>query len=164
MTNDNTIVIGKIISTHGIDGWLAIESYSYPRENIKTYNTYLILDKKYLPITINHLKIMPKKIIIKLEDYDHISDSEKILGEKIYIKKSELKSLKDGEYYWHDLEGLDMYTTKERYIGKVDFIFNNGSNDVMAIKFDNDYIYIALIKKNIVVIPNEKIIINHETI
>ena len=164
MISDNTIVIGKIISTHGIDGWLAIESYSYPRENIKTYNTHLILNKKCLPITINDLKIMPKKIIIKLEDYDHISDSEKILGEKIYIKKSELKSLNDGEYYWHDLEGLDMYTTNERYLGKVDFIFNNGSNDVMAIKFNKDYIYIALIKKNIVVIPNEKIIINHETI
>ena len=57
-----------------------------------------------------------------------------------------------------------MYTTKEHYLGKVDFIFNNGSNDVMAIKYDNDYIYIAFIKKNIVVIPNEKIIINHETI
>ena len=164
MISDNTIVIGKIISTHGIDGWLAIESYAYPRENIKTYNTYLILNNKYLPITINYLKIMPKKIIIKLEGYDHISDSEKILREKIYIKKSDLKSLKDGEYYWHDLEGLDMYTTKESYLGKVDFIFNNGSNDVMAIKYDNDYKYIAFIKKNIVVIPNEKIIINHETI
>tara|TARA_B100002019_G_C21110406_1_gene518107 strand:+ start:59 stop:553 length:495 start_codon:yes stop_codon:yes gene_type:complete len=164
MISDAAIVIGKIISTHGIDGWLAIESYSFPRENIKTYNTYLILNKKYLSITINHLKIMPKKIIIKLEGYDHISDSEKILGKKIYIKKSNLKSLKDGEYYWHDLEGLDMYTTEERYLGKVDFIFNNGSNDVMAIKCDNDYKYIAFIKKNIVVIPNEKIIINHETI
>ena len=107
---------------------------------------------------------MPKKIIIKLEGYDHISDSEKILGEKIYIKKSDLKTLEDGEYYWHDLEGLDMYTTKEHYLGKVDFIFNNGSNDVMAIKNNNDHIYIAFIKKNIVVIPNEKIIINHETI
>ena len=164
MISDNTIVIGKIISTHGIDGWLAIESYSYPRENINSYNTHLIVDEQHLPITNKELKIMPKKIIIKLEGYDHISDSEKILGEKIYIKISDLKTLEDGEYYWHDLEGLDMYTTREHYLGKVDFIFNNGSNDVMAIKNDNDHIYIALIKKNIVVIPNEKIIINHETI
>ena len=164
MISDNTIVIGKIISTHGIDGWLAIESYSYPRENINSYNTHLIVDEQHLPITIKELKIMPKKIIIKLEGYDHISDSEKILGEKIYIKISDLKALEDGEYYWHDLEGLDMYTTREHYLGKVDFIFNNGSNDVMAIKNDNDHIYIALITKNIVVIPNEKIIINHETI
>ena len=29
MISDDTIVIGKIISTHGIDGWIAIESYSY---------------------------------------------------------------------------------------------------------------------------------------
>ena len=164
MISDNVIVIGKIISTHGIDGWIAIESYSYPREKINTYNTHLIIDEQHLPITIKDLKIMPKKIIIKLEGYDHISDSEKILGEKIYIKTSDLKTLEDGEYYWHDLEGLDMYTTQEHYLGKVDFIFNNGSNDVMAIKNNNDHIYIAFIKKNIVVIPNEKIIINHETI
>ena len=164
MTSDDTIVIGKIISTHGIDGWVAIESYSYPREKINTYNPYLIVDEQHLPITIKELKIMPKKIIIKLEGYNNISDSEKILGEKIYIKTSDLKTLEDGEYYWHDLEGLDMYTTKQHYLGKVDFIFNNGSNDIMAIKSNNDYIYIAFIKKNIVVIPNEKIIINHETI
>ena len=164
MTSDNAIVIGKIISTHGIDGWIAIESYSYPREKINTYNTYLIIDEKHLPITIEELKIMPRKIIIKLEGFNHISDSEKILGEKIYIKTSDLKKLEDGEYYWHDLEGLDVYTTKEHYLGKVDFIFNNGSNDIMAINSNNDHIYIAFIKKNIVVIPNEKIIINHETI
>ena len=164
MTSDDTIVIGKIISTHGIGGWVAIESYSYPREKINTYNPYLIVDEQHLPITIKELKIMPKKIIIKLEGYNNISDSEKILGEKIYIKTSDLKTLEDGEYYWHDLEGLDMYTTKQHYLGKVDFIFNNGSNDIMAIKNNNDHIYIAFIKKNIVVIPNEKIIINHETI
>ena len=40
-----------------------------------------------------------------------------------------------------------MYTTQEHYLGKVDFIFNNGSNDVMAIKNNNDHIYIAFIKK-----------------
>ena len=164
MISENTIVIGKVISTHGIDGWLAIESYSYPREKINTYNTYLIVDKKHLPITINELKIMPKKIIIKLEGFDHISASEKILGEKIYIKTSDLKTLEDGEYYWHDLEGLDLYTTEGNNLGKVDFFFYNGSNDVMAIKRDHDYLYIAFIKKNLVVIPNDKIIINHETI
>ena len=164
MKSDNVIVIGKVLSTHGIDGWIAIESYSYPREKINTYNTHLIIDEQQVSITIKDLKIMPKKIIIKLEGYDHISDSEKILGEKIYIKTSDLKTLEDGEYYWHELEGLDIYTTKQHYLGKVDFIFNNGSNDIMAIKSNNDYVYIAFIKKNIVVIPNEKIIINHETI
>lgn len=164
MKSDNVIVIGKILSTHGIDGWLAIESYSYPREKINTYNTHLFIDEQQVSITIKELKMMPKKIIIKLEGYNHISESEKILGEKIYIKTSDLKTLEDGEYYWHDLEGLDMYTTKQHYIGKVDFIFNSGSNDIMAIKSNNGYLYIAFIKKNIVVIPNEKIIINHETI
>ncbi len=54
---------------------------------------------------------------------------------------------------------------KEKFLGVVDFIFNNGSNDVLAIKDNNKYIYIALIKDNITLVPNKKIIIKkHESV
>ena len=55
-------------------------------------------------------------------------------------------------------------TSKEEYLGFVDFIFNNGSNDVLAIKNSNKYIYVAFIQDNITLISNKKIIINHESV
>ena len=73
-------------------------------------------------------------------------------------------SLKKGEYYWKDIEGLEVYTTKDSYIGSVDFIFNNGANDILAIKQNKELVYIPYINDHIEVIPNEKIIIDHETI
>jgi hypothetical protein len=35
---------------------------------------------------------------------------------------------------------------------------------VLAIKHNNKYIYIALIKDNITLVPNKKIIIKHESV
>ena len=107
---------------------------------------------------------MPKKIIIKIENYDDINTSESLVGQNIFIEASDIPALKKGEYYWRDIEGLEVYTTNDSYLGSVDFIFNNGANDVLAIKQNKELVYIPYVNDHIEVIPNEKIIIDHETI
>tara|TARA_B100001939_G_C16683318_1_gene505381 strand:- start:177 stop:671 length:495 start_codon:yes stop_codon:yes gene_type:complete len=164
MNKSSAIVIGKIIATHGIKGWVVIQSYSYPTHNIKNYDTFLYIKKIKEFIKIIDLKIMPKKIIIQVENYDDINSSESLVGQNIFIEASDIPPLKKGEYYWKDIEGLEVYTSKDSYIGSVDFIFNNGANDVLAVKHNNELVYIPYINDHIKVIPNEKIIIDHETI
>ena len=164
MNKSSAIIIGKIIATHGIKGWVVIQSYSYPTHNIKNYDTFLYIKKIKEFIKIIDLKIMPKKIIIQVENYDDINSSESLVGQNIFIEASDIPPLKKGEYYWKDIEGLEVYTSKDSYIGSVDFIFNNGANDVLAVKHNNELVYIPYINDHIEVIPNEKIIIDHETI
>ena len=164
MNKHNAIIIGKIVATHGIKGWLVIQSYSCPSQNIKNYNTFLYIKNKKEFIKIIDLKIMPKKIIIQMENYDDINSSESLVGQNIFIEASDIPALEKGEYYWRDIEGLEIYTTKGSYIGSVDFIFNNGANDVLAVKQNKELVYIPYINDHIEVIPNEKIIIDHETI
>ena len=60
--------------------------------------------------------------------------------------------------------GLKVLTTKNKDLGIIDFIFNNGSNDVLAIKKSNIISYIAFIKDNISKIDNDKIIICDESV
>jgi len=164
MKNLDSVIIGKIVSTHGINGWLSILCFAHPPENLKAYDTFMLFDDMKRNINIIDIKIMPKKIIIKIKDYDSINSSENILGKDIFINKSSMPTLAQGEYYWRDLEGLDVFTTKEEYLGTVDFIFNNGSNDVLALKYNNKYTYIALMKDNITLIANKKITIKDESI
>tara|TARA_A100001035_G_scaffold86556_1_gene67201 strand:- start:202 stop:696 length:495 start_codon:yes stop_codon:yes gene_type:complete len=163
MKKNSAIVIGKIVATHGIKGWVVIQSYSYPSQNIKNYTTFVGIKNSKEFIKIIDLKTMPKKIIVKIENYDDINTSESLVGQNIFIEASEIPALKKGEYYWKDIEGLDVYTTKDSYIGSVDFIFNNGANDILAIKQNKEFVFIPYINDYIEVIPDEKIIINHET-
>ena len=164
MNKNSAIIIGKIVATHGIKGWVVIQSYSYPTHNIKNYDTFLHIKNKKEFIKIINLKIMPKKIIIQIKNYDHINSSESLIGQNIFIEASDIPALKKGEYYWKDIEGLEVYTSKNSYIGSVDFIFNNGVNDILAVKHNKELVYIPYINDHIEVIPNEKIIIDHETV
>ena len=164
MDTDSLIVIGKIINTHGIKGWVSIQSYSYPKENIKNYKTFLSLNGLVKKIEILDLRTMPKKIIININKYESISQAETIVGQDIFIDKYDIPTLENNEYYWKDLEGLDVITSKNKYLGKVDFIFNNGANDVIALKDNDVYNYIALVKEYVNIVPNEKIIVKDEYI
>ena len=164
MNKSSAIVIGRIVATHGIKGWVVIQSYSYPTHNIKNYDTFLYIKNIKECIKIINLKIMPKKIIIQMKNYDDINSSEALVGQNIFIESSDIPALKKGEYYWKDIEGLEVYTSKNFYIGSVDFIFNNGANDILAVKHNKELIYIPYINDHIEVVPNEKIIIDHETI
>ena len=163
MKSSSPIVIGKIISTHGIKGWVSIDCYAYPPENLKSYKTFLE-DNHTKEIRILDIKIMPKKIIIKIQGFDDIAISENALGKNIYIDNKSIPKLEDNEYYWKDLIGLKLLTTKNIYLGIVDFIFNSGSNDVLAIKNNNIISYIAFVKENICEIDNDKIIIRDESV
>jgi 16S rRNA processing protein RimM len=163
MKSFSSIVIGKILSTHGIKGWVSIDCYAYPPENLKSYRTFLD-DNQNEEIKILDIKIMPKKIIIKIQGFDDIDISENALGKNIYIDNKSIPKLEDNEYYWKDLIGLKLFTTKNMYLGIVDFIFNSGSNDVLAIKNNNIISYIAFVKENICKIDNDKIIIQDESV
>ena len=164
MNRSSAIIIGKIVATHGIKGWVVIQSYSYPTHNIINYDTFLNIKNRKEFIEIINLKIMPKKTIIQMKNYDDINSSESLIGQNIFIEASDIPALKKGEYYWKDIEGLEVYTSKNSYIGTVDFIFNNGANDILAVKHYKEIVYIPYINDHIEVIPNEKIIIDHETI
>jgi 16S rRNA processing protein RimM len=163
MKSSSPIVIGKIISTHGIKGWVSIDCYAYPPENLKSYKTFLE-DNHNEEIKILDIKIMPKKIIVKIKDFDDINISEKIIGKNILVDNESIPSLKCDEYYWKDLIGLTVLTTENKHLGIIDFIFNNGSNDVLAIKNNNIISYIAFIRENISKIDNDRIIIRDESV
>ena len=164
MDTHSFIVIGKIINTHGIKGWVSIQSFSYPEENIKNYKTFLYIDDLVKEVEIIDHKIMPKKLIVNIKNYENISQSEMIVGKDIFISKLDMPVLENNEHYWRDLVGLDVITSKNQYLGKVDFIFNNGANDVIALQDNDNHNYVALVKEYVNIIPNEKIIINDEYI
>ena len=67
MKQHSAVIIGKIVATHGIKGWVVIQSYSYPSQNIKNYDTFLYIKERKERIKIIDLKTMPKKMIIQMK-------------------------------------------------------------------------------------------------
>ena len=50
------------------------------------------------------------------------------------IKREQLPTLGKDDYYWSDLEGLQVLTESGECLGKVSHLFETGSNDVLVVK------------------------------
>ena len=116
MPQDNFIVIGKIISVHGIKGWVSLKSFATEEQNIFNYKLHLRKTEKFFPISIEDYSIMPKKIIIKIKDIDSIGSAEKILKKNVYLNSSQLEETENGEYYWHHLIGCDVISENKEVL------------------------------------------------
>ena len=53
-----------------------------------------------------------------------------LIGGRVYFSKDVLKKLPAGEYYVHEIIGLDVYSDAGDYLGKIESVFPTGSNDV----------------------------------
>ena len=135
MLDDDFIVIGRITSTHGVKGWVSIESYSSNKKDIFNYKLFLNNNNKFKIIDISDYKLMPKKIIIKIKNIDSIDTAETLLGYQIYTKSNQLNELDEDEYYWNKLIGCNVYTDENNLLlGKVTSIIRNISSDILVIK------------------------------
>ena len=131
--NDEYILVGKIGKPVGLKGWAKINSYTRPEENIGNYGTFFQSSEKNL-IIFESLKKSGKNLIVKFQDINSREEIETLKNNDLYINANDLPKLKDNEFYWKDLIGMEVYNLKDEYFGKVKEMIEAGSGDVMVIK------------------------------
>lgn len=73
--------------------------------------------------------------IVFINDIDNRTNAEIFVNKNIYLKKEELQPTDDNEFYFHDLEGLDVIDNKNEIVGKVISVVNFGAGDLLEILF-----------------------------
>ncbi|MES2218819.1 MAG: ribosome maturation factor RimM [Pseudomonadota bacterium] len=138
MQNDKDyIVIGKVGTTYGVQGWLKIVSYTESTADIIQYDPWYLEDKRtWQQIKVSVARPHGKGIIAKLSGYDSPEAARTLTGKKIGIKREQLNTLAQHEYYWAQLEGLTVIDQHGAVLGKIIYIIETGSNDVLVVKGD----------------------------
>ncbi len=57
-----------------------------------------------------------------------------LVGQQIFVRRDQMPSTAENEYYWSDLEGLEVRTTKGELLGTVERLMETGANDVLVIR------------------------------
>lgn len=138
MNNDKNVVIGKISSPHGIKGWVTVISYTDPIENILSYKKWIIYcEEQQTTFSLEETRIQGKKVIVKLEGINDRNSAETLKKKEIAVSRSYLPILEKNTFYWDDLLDLTVMDEKGKELGKVDSLFETGSNDVLVIIDEN---------------------------
>jgi 16S rRNA processing protein RimM len=137
------VIIGKFGKTFGIKGWITVHSFTDPKENIVCYKNWYFKGgktKEWTKIGIEQSSLRGKNILVKMFGCDTIEAATPFINAEIAIEKAELPPLTTGEYYWSELEGLNVINQQNEELGTVSHVFATGANDVLFVKNHREHL------------------------
>ncbi len=150
-SGERRILVGRISCVHGLRGWVKVYSYTDPRENIVSYSPWqLKTNNDWVNYHVVTGRRHGKSVIVKLATVEDRDDAENLRGAEIAIWRDQLANVSGEEYYWTDLEGLEVVTTEGISLGRVDHLMETGANDVLVVKGDRERL-IPFIRSDVIV-------------
>ena len=139
------VVIGRVLDTYGLRGELKVQAYLDKKHWSKIKRVFL--KRKggdYVPFVVEYSKPHGKDyLILKFEGFKKLEEVESFSGAKIFLPKGELPKRRKGEYYYFELEGLEVFTEGGRYMGKVSGVVEQKPYDLLEI--DEGKLYIPFV-------------------
>ena len=128
------IQLGHVLGAFGIKGWLKIYSYCRPKAQILEYELWqLRLEQGEKVYRLNEGKQHGNGIVVRLSGVDTRTAAEALRDAQIWVPAADLPPLPAGEYYWHQLIGLDVVTVAGQKLGKIEHLMETGAHDVLVI-------------------------------
>jgi 16S rRNA processing protein RimM len=131
------VLLGRIVGVHGVRGELKLESFTEPRTQIFRYQPWLLRSAAgEREVRGCRGRAQGKGLVAVLPGIADRDAAAALVGGEIRVARSALPDPAPGEYYWTDLEGLEVSTTDGVPLGRVSHLVETGANDVLVVKGD----------------------------
>ena len=145
------VILGQVSGLFGVKGWLKIFSYTDPRENILQYAPwYLRGADGWREVSVAEGQRHGKAVIVRFGDCADRDGAAAWVGSEIAVRREQMPALAQDEYYWSDLEGLQVVTTAGVALGVVSHLIETGANDVLVVRGDRERL-IPYVRPDVVV-------------
>ena len=136
MEKKDRVLIGEIIGVHGLKGTNKIRSYAQSLSLFKPGCSILVRQSSGQEKSreIKWVKPHSGTALISFKGINDCNQAEAMVGSELFILKEELPDLEEDTHFWFDLIGLEVYTTEEKYLGRIESIIETGSNDVYVVQ------------------------------
>ena len=129
------VVLGKIVSVHGLRGAVKVYSHTQPLDNVLNYPVWILRKgQEQKQVSVIAGRVQGRVLVVQLKGLTDRDAALELADWEICVPQTELPELSDGEFYWHQLEGLQVVTLEGQLLGRIDHLLETGSNDVMVVK------------------------------
>jgi 16S rRNA processing protein RimM len=136
--HSEVLVVGKITGCYGLKGWVKIHPYTESPESFVEFGAWQVQRRGVLEtVAFDAVKVQGRGLVAHIHGVDDRTQAERYRGLEIVAPASALPALPSGEYYWRDLQGLQVWCQdgdKKVLLGNVDYLIETGANDVLVVK------------------------------
>jgi 16S rRNA processing protein RimM len=149
------VTLGKIAGTFGVHGWIKVQSFTDPPENIFEYDHWrLFRSGQWTSVEIEDGRVTGKGVLAKLAGIDSPEDARLYVGAELGVPRNEMPQTAPGEYYWSDLEGIEARSANGDVLGRVDHFRSTPAGDVVVVRGAREH-WIPFVKDRILKVDLE---------
>lgn len=127
--------VAAVAAAHGIRGAFRLKSFTEHPEDVAAYGPVFDQGGKRL-FVLDIIGPAKGGVIVKAEGISDRNAAEALRGMELFVPRSALPDTDDDEFYYGDLEGLDVFHIDGDRIGTVERIVNHGAGDLIEITDD----------------------------
>ena len=127
--------MGRIVSAHGIQGWVKLKTFTQDPEGLDEYAEWVVKTSQgWRYMALEEFAARPNGTMAKLSGCEDRDAAESLRGAEVAIPREALGEAGEGEMYRVDLVGLEVVDESGAKLGKVESFFETGDTSVMVVR------------------------------
>lgn len=126
------MLVGRLRRPHGLRGELLMEVRTEFPERLERGRT-LYIGQEYRPFRLRSVRQNADSLLVAFQDIRDPEQAAALRNQWVYIRTDEVPPLSDGEFYHHQIVGLQVIDEAGVSLGVVKEILETGSNDVLIV-------------------------------
>jgi 16S rRNA processing protein RimM len=127
------LVVGFLRRPHGVRGEILMDIHTDFPERLKTGMTLFVGDE-YKPMVVANRRPHASAMLVRFRGIKTPEDAGLYRNSWVYVPTANRPKLPEGEYYHHQLIGLNVVTDDNRNLGLLADIIETGANDVYVVR------------------------------
>lgn len=127
------LAVGKLHRPHGLHGEILMGIRTDFPERLQPEVTVFIGDEKQ-PITIRTSRTHSKGLLLTFNGYESREQVAELRNQTVFVRTADRPPLPNGEYYYHQLIGLQVISDEGDELGVLTEILETGANDVYLVR------------------------------
>jgi len=130
------LAVGKLHRPHGLQGEILLGVQTDFPERLQPEVTVFIGEQKE-PITILSRRPHSKGLLINFHGFDTREQVAVLRNRTVFVPTEDRPPLPEGEYYHHQLIGLQVITDQDQELGVLAEILETGANNVYLVRVED---------------------------
>ncbi|HAD07780.1 MAG TPA: 16S rRNA processing protein RimM [Anaerolineaceae bacterium] len=127
------LAVGFLRRAHGLQGEMVMDILTdFPERLVRGKVVYA--GEEHIRLTIRSLRSKGKQVLIAFEEAHEPESVAPFRNQYLFVRSDEIPPLPEGEYYHHELLGLNAFTPAGDKLGTLVEILETGANDVYVIR------------------------------
>lgn len=133
------VVLGRIVAPYGIKGWIKIQPFTEAVGTLLDHTEWWLSEAgDWRAVEPESGRVHGATILAKFPGIETPEQAVRLKGTEVGIPRSALPPVAEDEFYWTDLEGMQVANTDGVALGEVDSLMDNGVHGILVVRGDRE--------------------------